>query len=677
MRLSTALFTTLFLCSMATLGATPTAPATPGRRALTADDINAIKAVSDPQLSPDGQWVAYSVRTNDVDKDERTTHLWMTGWDGKRSVQLTNSAEGEHTPRWSPDGKSLAFLSSRGAKDGPDQLWMLDRLGGEARVLTSYKGSVVDYTWSPDGKRVALVVQDEDLTKLKEAEKDKTAPPLVIDRYYFKEDETEYLGAVRQHLYVLDVASGISQILTPGRFDESVPSWSPDGKQIAFASKRSEDPDRNSEFGLYVIAAGPGGEPRLLTRFQGEAGDSDWMSGAVWRPDGKQIAFVGAGDPKLIYYSTHHLFVVPAAGGAAQMVTGDLDRNVAQPRWSADGKSLYLLVEDDLNQHLARLNVASGKLERLLDGRRETTAFDVGVRDRIALLDSTVAAPDEVFALDGKGAARNLSNQNEAWLRSVTPAAVENVSFASRDGTPINGFLVTPPDYVAGRRYPAILQIHGGPVSQFANSFAPTWQILASQGYVVVAANPRGSSGRGEAFATAIYADWGNKDTEDVLGVVDYAVQKGIADPERLGVGGWSYGGILTNFVIAKDTRFKVATSGASMGNVLAGYGTDMYIREYEQELGTPWTNLDAWLRNSYPFLHANLIRTPTLFLCGERDFNVPLPNSEQMYQALKSLGVDTQLIIYPGQYHGLSKPTYLRDRMRRYIEWYGKYLGR
>ena len=675
MRSLALLFAMLFMWALPTMGATPASAATQARRALTAEDINAIKAVSDPQLSPDGRWVAYAVRTNDVDKDERISHLWMTSWDGQRSVQLTNSAEGEHTPRWSPDGKSLAFLSSRGAKEGPEQLWLLDRLGGEARVLTSHKGSVVDYTWSPDGKRIALIVQDEDLTRLKEADKDKTPPPLVIDRYYFKEDETEYLGAVRQHLYVLDVANKNSQILTPGKFDESVPSWSPDGKQIAFASKRSPDPDRNSEFGLYAIAASPGSEPRLLTKFQGAAGDSDWMSGAVWRPDGKQIAFVGAGDPRLIYYSTHHLFTVPVAGGTAQMITGNLDRNVAQPRWSADGKSMYLLVEDDLNRHLAKLNVASGKLERLLDGRRETAAFDVGARDRIVLLDSTVDLPDEVYALDGK-AARNLSNQNGEWLRSVTLGAIENVAFVSKDGTRISGFVVTPPDYVAGRRYPTILQIHGGPVSQFANAFMPVWQILASRGYVVVAANPRGSSGRGEAFATAIYADWGNKDTEDVLAVVDYAVGKGIADPERLGVGGWSYGGILTNFVIAKDTRFKVATSGASIGNVLAGYGTDMYIREYEQELGTPWTNLDAWLRNSYPFLHANQIKTPTLFLCGERDFNVPLPNSEQMYQALKSLGVDTQLIIYPGQYHGLSKPTYLRDRMRRYVEWYGKYLG-
>ncbi len=220
-----------------------------------------------------------------------------------------------------------------------------------------------------------------------------------------------------------------------------------------------------------------------------------------------------------------------------------------------------------------------------------------------------------------------------------------------------------------------MLRIHGGPVSQFANAFSLEWQILAAQGYVVLAANPRGSSGRGEAFSMDIWGEWGGKDTEDVLAAVDYAVGKGIADPQRLGIGGWSYGGILTDAVISKDTRFKAATSGASMGNALAGYGTDMYIREYELELGTPWGNTDAYLLNAYPLLHADQIKTPTLFLCGDRDFNVPLLNSEQMYQALRSLGIDTQLIIYPGEFHGLDVPSYVQDRMQRYIDWYGKYL--
>ena len=220
-----------------------------------------------------------------------------------------------------------------------------------------------------------------------------------------------------------------------------------------------------------------------------------------------------------------------------------------------------------------------------------------------------------------------------------------------------------------------MLRIHGGPVYQFSNEFDFGWQLLAAEGFAVVAANPRGSSGRGEKFSTAIWADWGNKDAQDVLAAVDYAVAQGVADPERLGVGGWSYGGILTNQVIARDSRFKAAISGAGQSNVLAGYGTDQYIREYEAELGTPWGNTAAWLKVSFPFVHADRIVTPTLFLCGDKDFNVPLLNSEQMYQALRSLGRETQLVIYPGEYHEIRKPSYQRDRLQRYLDWYGRHL--
>ena len=270
---------------------------------------------------------------------------------------------------------------------------------------------------------------------------------------------------------------------------------------------------------------------------------------------------------------------------------------------------------------------------------------------------------------------RALSHQNDAWLGEVSLAQVDEVSFRSRDGTSINGFLVKPAGWTAGRRYPAVLRIHGGPVLQFENEFDEQWQWLASRGYVVIAANPRGSSGRGERFSSAIYADWGHKDAEDVLAAVDYAVREGIADPERLGVGGWSYGGMLTNYVIAQDRRFKAAISGAGISNILAGYGTDEYIREYETELGVPWQRASTWLKVSFPFLHADRIVTPTLFLCGDRDFNVPLHNSEQMYQALKSLGRETQLVIYPGEYHTIRRPSFVRDRLQRYADWYDKFL--
>ena len=644
------------------------------RRALTADDINALHEVDDPQVSPDGDWVAYTVRTADLVKDKRITHIWMANWDGRRTLQLTQSEHSEHTPRWSPDGKYLSFLTARGDDEEPEQVWLLDRAGGEASPLTGFNGEVVDYAWSPDGQKLALIVADEDPHRKKKGEEDKTPPSIVIDRYYFKEDKTGYLGNERQHLYVFDVASRKAEILTPGAYDEGWPAWSPDGKQIAFFSKRGTDPDRSDQFGLYAIAAQPGASPRLLTNFQGDSGDSSSMAPPSWRPDGRELAFVAAGDPKLIYYSTHHLAVVSADGGAPRILTHLLDRNVMSPVWASNGRAIYFLVEDDGNQHLARIETGSNTIDRIVDGRRETTAFDLGGKGRIAVLDGIVEAPEAVYALEERRY-RRLTHHNDEWLGSVKLGAMEEISFDSKDGTRINGFIVKPPDYRPGRRYPTILWIHGGPVSQYANAFSMSWQIFAANGYVVLGANPRGSSGRGEKFATAIYADWGNKDTEDVLAAVDYAVKQGIADPDRLGVGGWSYGGILTNFVISKDTRFKSATSGASISNVLAGYGTGMYVREYEAELGTPWKNLDVWLHNSYPFLHADRIKTPTLFQCGAADFNVPLLNSEQMYQALRSLGVETQLVIYPGQFHGLTKPSYLRERMQRYLDWHGKYL--
>jgi dipeptidyl aminopeptidase/acylaminoacyl peptidase len=651
------------------------APAAAGTRRMTVADLDNLRAVADATLSPDGEWVAYSVRNTDVAKDKRIWHIWTATWDGKQDTQATQSTEGEHTPGWSPDGRYLSFLSARGSEDAPDALWLLDHRGGDARQATFFKGDVADYHWSPDGTRVALVVQDDPLPG-SDAEQDekKTPPPIVIDRFYFKEDETGYLDSRRTHLYVLDVRTGSIQRLTSGRFSEAYPAWSPDGTQLAFLSKRGPDPDRSNEFGLYIMPAQPDAPARLVTLFAGDSGDSGWMTRPSWSPSGRDLAFIAASDLKLIYYAQTRLNVVPAAGGVPRAVSQGVDRNVLQPEWSEDGKSIYVLVEDDRNQHLARFDVASARMQRLNEGRRETSGFDVGPKGRVVVVDGTPTALEEVYALE-RGNARPISRQNETWLGGVEQATLEEISTTSRDGTRINGFLLKPPGFRSGAQYPTLLQIHGGPVSQYTNSFDISWQVLAAQGFVIVAANPRGSSGRGEAFAKEIWAAWGEKDTEDVLSLVDYAVKRGIADPARLGVGGWSYGGILTDNVIARDRRFKAAVSGASIGNALSGYGTDMYVREYEAELGLPWKNLDVYLRNSYPFLHADRIVTPTLFMCGENDYNVPLLNSEQMYQAVRSIGVETQLVIYPGQSHGLSVPSYLRDRLERQIEWYRRHL--
>src|SRR5437867_3234239 len=498
------------------------APAAPPRP-FSLDDVLRVRDVREPQISPDGAWVAYTVSTSDTAEDRNKSAVWMASWDGTRNVRLTTSKPGENTPRWSPDGRKATTLQS----------------------------DVDDYVWAPDGKRIALVAEDADTAK------PKTPPPIVIDRFQFKQDEGGYLGKQRRHLYVLDVESRKTTPLTSGDYDELLPAWSPDGKSLAFVSKRRPDFDRDSNWDLYVMDAASGGSaaPRQLTTFEGPDNDPETESRPAWSPDGRSIAYLQGGPLKLIYYAVQKLAVVPAAGGAPRILTAALDRNVANPVWSSDGSSIYFQFEDDRTVGLARLPAAGGAIERLVSGPRVVSAFAAGANGKLAVLASTPLEPAEVFALDGT-TLRPLSRQNDAWLSRVRLGAVEPISFKSRDGTAINGFVVKPPDFVAGKRYPTILRIHGGPVSQYQNEFDFQLQTLAGHGYLVVVRNPAGSSGRGERFSAAIFADWGNKDAQDVLAAVDYAVAQGLADPARLGVGGWSYGGILTNYVIdRKSTR--------------------------------------------------------------------------------------------------------------------------
>ncbi len=678
----------LRMLALAALTAAPLAAATPPAPAphpFTLDDAARMKRVSDPEISPDGGWVAYTVRSIDAKEDKSDADIWMTRWDGKDSVRLTTSKNSENTPRWSPDGRFLAFLSSREDDNAVSQVWLLPRGGGEAEKVTEFAGGVEDLDWSPDGKRLVLVVndpdpgatdkdKDNDKDKGKESGKKKAKPPIVIDRFQFKTDESGYLGKERSHLVLFELASRDAEPLTSGDADELLPAWSPDGKTIAFVSKRAPDPDRTDVWQIYAIEPRAGAPVRQLTNGDLSANQSDWDSRLAWSPDSKTIAFVLGGPDKLIYYGLHKLAVVPAAGGPARVLTPELDRNAQSPRFTADGGSILFTLEEDQAVFLAKIPAAGGKIDRLVSSRGCVSAFSTSRGGQIAMLWSASSKPAEIYAL-GPGAPRALTHHNDAWLAELRLAPVEETKFKSKDGTPISGFLVRPLDAVPGKLYPTILRIHGGPVGQFECSFEEEWQWFAANGYAVVAANPRGSSGKGEKFQAAIFADWGHVDVEDVVAAVDDAVARKIADPDRLAVGGWSYGSMLTNYVIASTTRFKAATSGAGSSNALAEYGTDQYIREYEQELGTPWKNLDNYLRVSFPFFHADRIKTPTLFLCGDADFNMPLINSEQMYQALRSLGVPTQLVIYPGQHHGIRKPSYVRDRLERYVAWYDRYV--
>ena len=616
-------------------------------RPLNLRDLAQLRDVADPNLSPDGAWVAYTVTRVDTATDKRDADVWMARTDGSQNLHITTNPASETKPRFSPDGKYLSFVSSRGEDDGGNaQLWLLNRAGGEAEKTTKLKGSVSDYVWSPDGQRIALIIKDADPDSLTAAQKvkKKTAPPIVIDRFQFKKDVDGYLNQQRQHLYVFEVATRRLVNLTPGQYDENLPAWSPDGKQLVFSSKRGPDPDRHDNYDLFLIDAKAGATARPLLATDVPENAPNYGSRPAFSPDGRRIAFVQGGPKEQLVYALHQLMVVDVAGGPARALTAGLDRNTTQPQWSADGKSICFLLEDDRAESLMRVPATGGKLEKVLAGPRQVGDFDMTGKGALVVLSSQPQQPTEVFALDKKGMLKPLSKQNDAWLKGVTLGAVEAIQAKSKDGTLVSGFVIKPVGYQAGRKYPTILRIHGGPVAQFGYGFAFEWQYFAANGYAVVVANPRGSSGRGLEYSKAIFADWGNKDTDDVLAVVDYAVAQGLADPDRLGVGGWSYGGIMTDQVIARDQRFKAAVSGASIANVLAGYGTDQYIRDYETELGTPWKNPDVYMRVSYPFYHADRIKTPTLFVCGEKDFNVPLLNTEQMYQALKSLNVPTQL---------------------------------
>jgi dipeptidyl aminopeptidase/acylaminoacyl peptidase len=541
--------------------------------------------------------------------------------------------------------------------------------GGEARCLTDLPGGVSDYDWAPDSRRVVLVSEVDPLYD-PDADEDKKPEPIVIDRYQFRQDYVGFLRNERSHLFLLDMDTGETVQLTDGNFNEYSPSFSPDGKRIAFASKHGEDPDTHSNWDVFVMAAEPGAEAVALTTNPGS--DAGQRSRPQWSPDGKQIAYLAGGDPALLWYSLFRLAVVPADGGEARLLTAELDRNVSSPRWSGDGKSIYFLLEDDQSVQLARMPAKGGEISRLTPAGQVVADLVVAPRG-VVLLTSSPEMPYELQVLEGSRV-RQVTRHN-AWLDDVALASVKAVSFSSSDGTEIHGLLMTPA--TSGQEAGAgLMRLHGGPVSQRQFEFEFEFQVLAAQGYVLITPNFRGSTGRGEVFQRAIFADWGNVEMKDALAAADYLVENKLVDPQRLGVYGWSYGGILTNYVIASDTRFKAAISGASMSNMLGGYGIDHYIREWTAELGSPWENLDTWLKLSYPFLHADRITTPTLFVVGELDYNVPLPATQQMYQALRQLGVETQMVVYPGEHHGIARPSFNLDRMHRYIDWFASHLG-
>jgi dipeptidyl aminopeptidase/acylaminoacyl peptidase len=649
-------------------------------RAITIDDYFQIRDVAEPELSPDGQWVAYTVRTKMLKENKNEQRLWMISTRGGDAIPLTAESVSSSHVRWSPDGKYLSFLSARDG--GKAQVWLLDRRGGEAVRLTETAQGVNDFEWSPDRARLVLILQDpkpEDVEAAKDKDKDKpapkpkTPPPFVIDRLQFKQDTVGYLDRCRTHLYVFDVAAKSLTQITSGDYDDNEPAWSPDGKSLAFTSNRSTpDPDRNFNTDIWVVAANNTDKGAHLTQITTNLGAD---GSPAWSPDGKWIAFVSQTDVKAIDYATQHLAIAPSTGGEEKVLTLAFDRNVRQPRFSADGRSIYFLAEDDGTQNLCRITITGGEITRPIGGRLNVASYSLGKDGAIAAQIGSLDRPDEIYFLPSGGKeTTRLTKTNDALISQLKLSQAEYVHFKSKDGTQVAGYLYKPLDYTPGKKVPTLLNPHGGPVGQYTASFDHLVQLYAANGYAVLRPNPRGSSGYGQKFCEAIFADWGNKDYQDDMAMVDYAIAQGIADPDKLGVGGWSYGGISTNFIITQTTRFKAAITGASEVLYVANYGHDHYQRLWELELGLPWENRPLYERLS-PFNKVTNIMTPTLIMGGEIDWNVPIINSEQLYQALKRIGRTTELVVYPGEYHGFTTPSHIKDRLERYLAWYAHFV--
>jgi dipeptidyl aminopeptidase/acylaminoacyl peptidase len=660
------------------------------RRPITIEDLNRLQLVGTPQISPDGQQIAYAVSTIHTAVEENTyrSALYLAPTDGSTAPRrLTNSGKQDRSPAWSPDGKRLAFVSDRAGKP---QIYLLNLAGGEAQQLTDAPNGAGDPQWSPDGTQI-LYSAKIDATEQQETPKG-YKPPLVINTLKHKFDGEGYFDTKRRHLFVIPAAGGAARQLTAGDWNVGGAQWSPDGQQIAYTANQDDDRDSSDINDLWIVTVdGAAANARKVTHGRGP------VALPSWSPDGQQIAYIGH-EGGYVPGANNHLLVVAADGsGTASDRTSAFDRSVGsvasgdaargidgqRPVWSPDGKSLYFVATDGGDTGIYRTE-SDGNVTLLISGERSCASFTISADgETVAFTATNPAHPNEIFVASMSGAnERQVTRHNEALLNELNLQPAERITYESTGGATIEGWIIKPADFdpASDKKYPLMMKIHGGPHALYGNSFSHEFQLLVAQGYVLLYVNPRGSGGYSQEFAHCIRADWGNLDYDDIMAGVDHAIAQGYVDPERLAAGGASYGGYMTCWLLGHTDRFKAIVTERVVSNFVSFWGTSDIGQTFGAwELGgkTPREDLETYVRCS-PITYMDRATTPTLIIHGEMDLRCPMEQSEQLFITLKRAGVPVEFVRYPDESHNHAvggQPTHRTDRLERVLAWLDTYL--